>query len=186
MRAVRASPWAGKQFISLHTCPKELRTVALSAGCALAATSADYADADNNRGAQRANVSSFSRLLAKEIGIVQYDDPAMTMWRAFAKKHGHVHLLLSPTLRPYHGPAKYRMFAVDWWAFEALVVMLHDPTLTALTHFLYTEADQWPVQPLRPLQDLFGAASESADQATAMVVAEELPCRDNRGGGLFN
>ena len=180
-----------KQLVSLHACRERgLRPVPVSARCATVAALPDAPSGPDEHQQQRQQQHEAATTTAETIGVVQYDDrqghPAMAMWRAYCALHGHLHLQIVPRVRPYRGPAQYRMFAVDWWAFAALVALLHEDRAAHVAAFLYTEADQWPVQPQRPLHPLFAMALPASDTAAALAVAEEAPCRDARGGGLFN
>ena len=80
----------------------------------------------------------------------------------------------------------------DWQSTRRVLDVLASPEYEHLTHFVYLELDQWPVQPHYRLEALFDVAGLIWQEGTplrsgkVMAVFDEFPCRDVRGGGLFN
>lgn len=138
------------------------------------------------------------------IGIVAVDDratneknAATAMWSAFASHHNYTFLPLAPSSStsiesPSSSQQQRRtctdpIMAKDWNSTSGVLRMLAAPEHAYLSHFVYIELDQWPVRPLFRLERLFDAADLiHPTSRKVMAVFGEYPCRDVRGGGLFN
>eukprot|EP00966_Prymnesium_polylepis_P099159 2296765-Prymnesium_polylepis.1 len=83
---------------------------------------------------------------------------------------------------------------VDWDSTRALLGLMDDPAYAHLELFLYTEADQWPVRPVRRFEPLLRRAGllgverrgDSDASPVCWLAVEEYPCANARRGGRFN
>ena len=83
---------------------------------------------------------------------------------------------------------------LDWASTRALWELMDDAAYAHVELFLYTEADQWPVRPLRRLEPLLRRAGllgvegrrDVSDAAPVWLAVGEYPCANARHGGRFN
>ena len=125
------------------------------------------------------------------VGIVTIDSrtvhPTIEAWRAYAALHGYtyMHLISVASAEDVEHIADINML-FDWRTNLMLLNMLQNETYAHVDYFLYTELDQWITSPhtmkLEPLFQEHGLADNRND----FVAVEEYPCRDVRGGGVFN
>eukprot|EP00931_Biecheleriopsis_adriatica_P077012 TRINITY_DN50657_c0_g1_i1.p1 TRINITY_DN50657_c0_g1~~TRINITY_DN50657_c0_g1_i1.p1 ORF type:complete len:394 (-),score=32.95 TRINITY_DN50657_c0_g1_i1:29-1210(-) len=117
------------------------------------------------------------------IGIITVDDRARSVeWDAYASKHGYTYIHVRP---PNNGQRSN--MEKDWTSTEKIEGILDDPHYQHISHFMYTELDQWPVHPMAKLEPVFAYAGlVGPARKKMMAVVGEYPCDDIRNGGRFN
>ena len=132
-------------------------------------------------------------LVGINIGLVVVDSrissehPAVAMWAAYAKAHQYTFVPIVPSIPSNASNCANQIMLHDWQSTRHMLEILAAPRYAHLSHLVYLELDQWPVRPLAGLEPLFVSADMvRAESAKVMAVFEEYPCKDVRGGGLFN
>lgn len=124
------------------------------------------------------------------VGIVVVDTrdsglaPGHDMWQAYAAKHGYSYLHVKQVHRMLSFDQK---MDADWHTIAEVKKLLKDPAYEHITHFMYTELDQWPVSPMAKLEPLFDQAGlVGPSPEKVMAIVSEYPCEMVNGGGRFN
>ena len=115
------------------------------------------------------------------------DHPTMEAWRAYAKLHGYEYIQVQATATEEdikQVDDVHMLF--DWRSTKNILDVLKDPQYAHVQYVMYTELDQWIVTPLKTRLEPLIVAHGLDTGANVMAITEEYPCRDARGGGVFN
>lgn len=125
------------------------------------------------------------------VGIVSIDSrsehPTIDVWTAYARAHGYsyTHLISIATAEDIKKVADVNML-FDWRTNLKLLELMNNETYAHVNYWLYTELDQWITAPLTMRLEPLFIEHGLVDNRNDFVTVEEFPCRDVRGGGVFN
>lgn len=113
--------------------------------------------------------------------------PALATWQAYCDLHKYefIHSVVTATPEELAQVDDHNML-YDWRSTKQIMNVMNSPEYAHVNYFMYTELDQWIVTPYKTRLEPLIVAHGLDTGDNIMAVVEEYPCRDVRGGGVFN